>query len=986
MCGRTSESQSAAIQSLHHAAWTSDNGIGAVFNIQQASDGFLWLTTSRGVLRFDGVRFESLEQATFGAVQDVDTLSVFVSPSGSLWLTTRSAGILRWKDGKITVFSDRRCTPAGLIGGMVAEEGDESLWFASTSGLAHLNGSACELIGTDHGYPGGFPKSLFVDRSRTVWVVSASGILLSKPQGQRDFRSVSGSIHSSGTAVVIRQDPTGTIWISDDAGLRHLITGDKPAVDFHVPVTVAPPSSRDFAFAANGSLWTVSSDGVDHFSQESVAKASPYLDGKSSESFTPQQGLSSDGVSKVMIDREGTVWIGTNSGLDSLHRPVLQSLSLPHTQEHELGLVAAENGSLWVGSRSMPLTHVMPDGTVKTLPEMTQLTCIRRDRSGAIWLGRGVDSSVWRSEGDRFVRVPGPVGDNQPVVALEFDRNNVPWIYTTNGLTYRMLHYSWVNENEELGKKIAVLGAMTSDEAGNIWFAFSDRLVKWDGDKFEKFSYPKGMQNVSPATMSAHNGHVWLAGRGGVDLFSNGRFYQMRWKDKNPVGRVSGIAETPDGELWINGFSGITHISAPALTNWLRSPTSEAATEHFDTADGLPGFSGDRLPEPSLVQAPDGKLWFATTKGVASLNPSALASQRNQMPPPVVITSITGNGKAFPGWNDIVFPQHTRNLEVDYTALSLFIPQRVLFRYKLEGYDKDWQDAGTRRQVFYTGLPPRHYRMRVIACNNDGIWNDIGAGLNVTLQPAFYQTIWFLALCGVLLLIATWRAYLFRVERLADALRARFNERLNERTRLAHDLHDTLLQTIQAGKLSTDQALARSADIVGLRNALERLSELLGQAVAEGRAALSALHVSSTESNDLARALRGVLDECLNCETMQVDLSIEGKSRDMHPIARDEVYRIAYEAIRNACAHSEATLLKVQLVYTHELTLRVLDNGKGIDPYILRHGRDGHYGLSGLRERATRIGAILDVSSSQPGGTRIVLTVAGKAIFLNKRS
>ena len=455
---------------------------------------------------------------------------------------------------------------------MVAEAGDSSLWFESTSGLAHLDGSGCELIGAKHGYPGGLPKALLVDRSCTVWVVSASGVLLHKPQGQSSFRPVNGSIHTSGTAVAIRQGPGRDIWISDDSGLRRLIAGSIPKVNSRPSTRIASSSSRDFAFAADGSLWTVTSDGVSHFSRESVSKASPYLKGTPLESFSPQQGLSSDGVSKVMIDREGTVWIGTNSGLDSLHQSILQSLSLPHTQEHELGLVAGEKDSLWAGSRSMPLTHVLPDGTVKSLLGMTQLTCIRRDRSGAIWIGRGSDSSVWRAEGNRFVRVPGPAGDNQPVVALEFDRNNVPWIYTTNGLTYRMLQDSWVNENQELGKKIAVLGAMTSDEVGNIWFAFSDKVVKWDGDTFQKFSYPHGLQNISPATMSARNMHIWLAGRGGVDLFSNGYFSQMRWKDKNPVGRVSGIAETPDGELWINGFSGITHVSATALANWLPQP------------------------------------------------------------------------------------------------------------------------------------------------------------------------------------------------------------------------------------------------------------------------------------------------------------------------------------------------------------------------------------------------------------------------------
>jgi signal transduction histidine kinase len=746
----------------------------------------------------------------------------------------------------------------------------------------------------------------------------------------------------------------------------------------------ASPSSRDFAFAGDGSLWTVTREGVSQFPSEAVAKASPYVDDHPLATFTPQQGLSSDGVSKILIDREGTVWVGTNSGLDCFRKSLLHEQAIPRTQEHEIGLAAGENGSVWVGSRSLPLTRVAPDGAVKSLPAIAQLTCIRRDRDGTIWAGGGAGSSVWRSHGEGFVQIPGPMGDNEPVVALEIDRNSAPWIYTLNGLTYRMLHGTWVNQNKELGKKLAVLGAMTSDEVGNIWFAFSDKLVKWDGSRFERFSYPSALHNISPATMSARHHHVWLAGRGGVDLFSENHFYQMRWKNRNLIGRVSGITETADGELWINGFSGITHIPNQALASWLRNPSSEVATEHFDTLDGLPGFSGDRLPEPSLVQSPDGKLWFATTKGIAWLDPVALPGQRNPLQPPVVITSVLADGQAYAGWKDVVLPRHTRNLEIDYTALSLSIPQRVHFKYKLEGYDKDWQDAGTRRQVFYTALPPGRYRLRLTACNNDGVWSKTGASLNLTLLPAFYQTMWFLVFCVVLALIAAWGAYQFRVRRLAAAMRTRFNERLDERARVARDLHDTLLQTIQASKLATDQALHLSADMAGMRMTLERLSGWLGQAAAEGRAALTMLHNSNTETNDLAEAIRAAVDRCLIHCTMQVSITVEGRSRDMHPIVRDEVYRIAHEAIRNACTHSQATLLNISLRYGHDLALRITDNGKGIAPRVLRQGKDGHYGLSGMQERAARIGATFDLKTAQPGGTDIQLIVAGKAVFLNK--
>ncbi len=256
--------------------------------------------------------------------------------------------------------------------------------------------------------------------------------------------------------------------------------------------------------------------------------------------------------------------------------------------------------------------------------------------------------------------------------------------------------------------------------------------------------------------------------------------------------------------------------------------------------------------------------------------------------------------------------------------------------------------------------------------------------MNLTLLPAFYQTVWFRCLCALVALVIVWQGYRLRVERIAASMRARFSERLDERARVAHDLHDTLLQTISVSKLATDQALERSNDIVGMKSVLQHLSELLGQAAAEGRAALSSLHISNKASNDLASAIRTAIDESLINAQMRAGFSVDGIVRDIHPIVCDEVYRIAYEGIRNAFTHSEATLLQVHLAYGQDLTLRILDNGRGIDSDILNEAKAGHYGLSCIRDRATRIGGVLNFKTSQPGGTEIVLTVPGKGDISNQ--
>jgi signal transduction histidine kinase len=357
---------------------------------------------------------------------------------------------------------------------------------------------------------------------------------------------------------------------------------------------------------------------------------------------------------------------------------------------------------------------------------------------------------------------------------------------------------------------------------------------------------------------------------------------------------------------------------------------------------------------------------------------------KNIVPPPVTIEALKADDRTLTPSSGLRLGPRTRNLQFEYAALSLTAPEHVQFRYKLEGYDDDWRGPVSAREVAYTNLPPRKYRFRVIACNSDGVWNEDGASLNFTLTPAFYQTNWLRILCVVSAFFMMWVTYRLRLLKVSRAISARFDERLAERTRMARDLHDTFLQTIQGSKLVADDALEPSSDPTRMRRAMEQLSIWLGTATEEGQAALNSLRTATTQTNDLAEALRRATADGLIPRSMAVTFSVVGDAREMHPIVRDEIYRIGYEAIRNACAHSGASRLEVELRYARDLTLRVDDNGTGIDPAIADRGKDGHFGLQGMRERAARIGGKLTLRSSSRSGTEIRLMVPGGIIFRKK--
>jgi signal transduction histidine kinase len=473
---------------------------------------------------------------------------------------------------------------------------------------------------------------------------------------------------------------------------------------------------------------------------------------------------------------------------------------------------------------------------------------------------------------------------------------------------------------------------------------------------------------------------VWVGGSDGVALFANGRFRAVTGEGGAPIRGVSGMVETRAGELWMNGADGITRISKGELDLLLGDPEHAPTVQRFDTEDGLDGVPRQVRPLPTMIEASDGKLWFSTSAGLYWIDPAHI--ERNRLPPPVLIRAVRAGDKSFDVTEDMHLPQRTTSLAITYAALSLAIPERVHFRYRLDGVDDTWQDAGTRRQAFYTQLGPGHYRFHVIAANDDGVWNETGATLDFSIQPAFFETTWFRAACLVLMLALLYALYRWRLRVAKARMQDKLQERLAERERIARELHDTLLQSVNGLVLRFETATQKLAKSEPVRPMFEAALEHADEVLIEGRDRVLDLRMSGTAVG-LTNALTNAGRDLSQHHAAQFDAVTLGLPRELHPVVSDEVLQIAREALLNAFRHAGATGVEVTLDYAEpELRLSVRDDGCGIDAQVLAAGgRPGHWGLASMRERAHKIGAQLEIHSEHARGTRIELAVPAELAY-----
>jgi signal transduction histidine kinase/ligand-binding sensor domain-containing protein len=1001
------------ISQYAHTSWKVRDGFpkGAVFSIAQTPDGYLWIGTEFGLFRFDGVRAVPWQSADGQRLPGNFINVLLTARDGTLWIGTRG-GLASWNHGHLHQYPEL----AGAVVFAVIEDHDGAVWVGSGSApgrsLCAIKSEKMQCFGAAS--LGQAVTALYEDRERNLWVWGQdSGLWRWVPAPQRYF----GSPHEHARVNAILEDDSGTLLLGTDGGVIELV--NEMFKPYPVPQNGVPAIPVRLIRSRDGSIWIGSTRGLLHVHDKRI------------DEFRAIDGLSADFVASIFEDREGNIWVGTQDGLDRFHDVAVPTISEKQGLSNTAAwsVQAAPDGSIWIGTAeglncwkdghitffASPRARTSNPGANESKQSRDGSRAIGSVRAGAktgltgAIESLGVDSEgqpivstsegVFLKNGSRFARIPGIPGGTYLLVFG--DKSGNVWISNFERGLFRWNKAEGVEtiSPEQLGGRR--VNSMLPDELrGGIWIGFFEGGVAYIKDHKILASYSVrddlGSGNV-PQLRSDSSGALWAATEGGLSRIRDGRITTLTTRNGLPCDAVLWSMEDNDHAVWLEMPCGVVRVFKSEMDHWVRDPNYVVLSTIFDTNDGArtSGIPGGY--PPIVTMSPDGRIWYLPRDGVSVIDPHHLAFNATQ--PPIRIEQINADRKTY--WQNLFgdassshpnLPPLVRDLEIDYTALSLVAPEKNLFRYKLEGFDRDWHDVGNRRQAFYTNLPPRTYRFRVIACNNSGVWNETGDSFEFSIAPAYYQTLWFKLLCAVVFLAMLWALYQRRLHIIRQQYAAGLEATVGERMRVARELHDTLLQSFQGVAFQLQAArklLIRKAD-----NAEQVLDEAIvatEQALQEGRSAIRDLRPEPAAQRDLPELLNAVGNEMATADELHGSapayrVVVEGKQQELSTMLQDEVYRIAREVIRNAFVHAAASHIEVEIRYDQDqLRLRVRDDGKGIDPKVLAGGQSGHFGIPGMRERAQRIGARLDFWSEMGAGTEVELAVPASMAYQKRR-
>jgi ligand-binding sensor domain-containing protein/signal transduction histidine kinase len=1018
---------SLSVTQYAHRAWTVSEGFfkGEIHAIAQTPDGYLWLATEFGLLRFDGVRAVLWQAPTGEHLPSNDIRGLAAARDGTLWLGT-AKGLVSLKDGTLTHYPQFDGHDVNAL----LEDGEGALWASGTIWEAGLtignNTRLCSISRTRvqcYGMDGSFGvagvTALYEDSRGNLWLGASNGVWRWRP-GPRNHYELS-NFYGSGGFIFSRkaflEDKDGALVISGPRGIAQLLNGKVTAY----PLPAGAPLINGGALLRDrhGGLWIGTLDsGVVHV-----------YEGRA-DMFTEADGLSSNPVRNLFEDREGNVWVATVNGLDRFREYAVPSLSVKEglSSPFVRSVLADRDGNIWLGT---------PHGLNRWTNG--QLTVYRKSPAGAGQSGEPFKqrARLATKQSNAMARdIIDPGLPDEEVGSLYQDNQGRVWVTTAGGVAYiqkgrfhpltdlHLPHWFmapvaldsrmnlWMTSDEglyrlrggtgveyfpsaEVGLRGLLSTLLVTDPVnGGLWLAsWQGGVVYWKDKHVLESYWPRdglGSGRVNALYLDQENS-LWAGTDGGLSRIRNGRVATLTSNNGLPCDTVHSLAEDDEHSFWVYMACGLVRISRPEMDAWVGRPMSRIATTMFDIYDGVRTHSGVLMYAPRMTKAADGKLWFVTLNGVSVVDPRHL--RINNVPPPVRIEQITADRKAYDAASArnerLRLPPRIHDLAISYTALSFVAPEKVHFRFKLEGQDEHWREVVNDRRVQYSNLSPRTYRFRVIACNNSGLWNEAGAALDFSIDPAYYQTNWFRALCVATFLAALYLLYLMRVRHLAHEFNLRTEERVHERTRIARELHDTLLQSVQASLIQMQTArtvLSRRPEQAG--RTLDQAIETAEGAIAEGRDAIHDLR-SQAGHTKLAKLLTLTGQELAAAQNADgkkaavFRAKAEGEERKMKPLIQDEIYRIACELLRNAFQHAEASEIEAEIRYEERaLRLRVRDDGKGIDAKILKAGgRAGHWGLVGMRERAKEIGGRLEIWSNASAGTEVELMIPAAVAY-----
>lgn len=934
--------------------FTIDEGLPGpvVDHIQQTNDGFLWLVTNGSSLsRFDGKNFYNLTNPRPGAIA--------LDPNGDLWLGT---------------LEDLIHMPAANF---------NQFTLNGLSSYRPLSDKASAIL------------CLRFTKRGVLWIGTADGL----------FRYDAGQFIAVGPRVStrrIQEAPDGRLLVINSEGFTELAGSDVvPHSLLARQLGVTDKEIFDVLRDSHGYTWYCTARGVMREKDGRIEKLGTH-------------GPTGHAASHAYEDAQGNVWIGKDDGL---FRATPAGLELVDDKIRVRTLYSDRDGNLWVGTNGDGLYRFKDRAirmftTADGLPNDSLMTAIVT-HDGAVWTGANC-GGITRFDGTHFQTYNEKHGLlNSCVWALAEDLNHDLWIGTWGGGAFRFHNGTFTQYSKDQGLPDDRVTSIVAARDGSVWFgARAGGVARLKDGELRTFTTAEGLSaNLIMKVLEDRAGNIWIGTRNGLDRFAGERFENFasipktfalpigddrdggffivmsvedeavtRRLDKARVDTMQYLAaydmvETEAGEIWFGG-SPLSRVQPGSFTR-LQSRDEPLDFEEFSIADGL--TTRDTTgPGRSLALTGDGKLYAATQQGLAMFDLRRLRVTNTK--PSIYLTDLTiGRNTQRVSGISVTLPAGTNHVEIHFAAVEVSAPEKIRMQYRLEGVDSEWLDAPQNPVAIYSNIPVGTRAFRVRACNRNGIWDREGVMFMVTQQPYFYQTRWFILVVSALGILLVVLIYRLRVAQISHQINARFDERLAERTRVARELHDTLLQTVQGSKFVADHALKNSSDHTTAVRALEQLSVWLARATEEGRAALQSLRSTTTAKNDLTNALRRALDECGS--NAEINFSVNGDYKEVHPIVRDEVYRIGYEAIRNACVHSSADRLEVTIDFGHDLTLSVSDNGVGIDSEIIEKGKDGHFGLHGMKERAERIGSKLSLISSPDAGTTVTVIVPGRIAF-----
>ena len=992
-----------------HTAWKASQGFspGVISSIAQTPDGYLWLGTEFGLRRFDGVRSVAWHGTAGDHLAEVPIRSLRAARDGRLWIGT-VAGLVSWKDGKLTHYPELDAYRVEAL--LEDREGTiwVGAWAADIGRLCTIQNGKTQCYGEDDRFGTGVTL-LYEDSGGNVWGVATNGLWRCKP-GPPKFYGIGDAAHSilalvesdDGGILIAKhdgiiklkngrteayplpagmnirpqrlfRDRDGGLWIGSavDFGLLHIHDGK---TDLFGPLQGLSGGSVMCIFEdQEGSVWVATGDGLDRFRDFAVP------------TYSVEQGLASYGIDSILSTRDGSLWLGTSHGLNRLSKGQI-TVYRRRSENITRGAQAVASAVGWNGPASRTAREIVDPG----LPQEDLITTLFEDKTGKIWAANV--SGVSFFESGRFTPIPSlPPG---AIFSIADGAAGSVWLAQEDDLS-RVLGGRVVERIPwaKLGRKKPANALLHDPAQSGIWLGFHDGGVAYfqDGQIRASYGQREGLaEGMVYGFYVDKDGALWAATEGGLSRIKDGRVLTLTQQNGLPCKTVRWMREDDFQSVWVNLPCALVRIARSELDAWALHPERTIKTTVFDSSDGVKSHrvnSGpDAMVSSIVTKAADGRLWFVPFGGISVLDPKNL--HPNKLPPPVHIEGIVADDKTYDAQNGIRLHPKVRNLAIDYTALSLVAPEKMRFRYKLEGQNRNWHEVVNDREVQYTNLGPGTYRFRVTACNNSRVWNETGDTLEFVIPPMWYQTNWFYALCAAAFLALLWAAYQLRVRQLAHQFNMRLEERVGDRTRIARDLHDTLLQSFQGLLLRFQATLNLLPERpVEARNLLEDAVDHASRAITEGRDAITGLRMSTVEKNDLAQAIRTIGEELACSGNNQwfpkFEVVVEGSSRNLHPILRDEVYRLATEGLRNAFKHSAARTVEVEIHYDEKnFRLRIRDDGKGIDNEVLRgQGREGHYGLHGMRERAKLVGGKLTIWTELDSGTEIELVIPGAKAY-----